>query len=137
MKCATRQHSTATMWKPARNKAADTCKNVVDRNKTRMPRGHASIVHTSSTTTYCHVPQHVSLAMTDSRLKPSTFYQTKTARHPTRSISSPTNETTGAKLLYTNGNWMLHVDCKWEIESDMSDQATTENGAVSGLTSRK
>ena len=42
-------------------------------------------------------------------------------------------ETTGAELHYDNGNWMLHVHTKTEVEPDRPEESTPENGTVLGV----
>lgn len=38
--------------------------------------------------------------------------------------------TMGAELHYQDGNWVLHIHRKRDVEFDTSDQATPENGTV-------
>jgi IS605 OrfB family transposase len=121
----------------ARNKAADACKSVVEQwkqgkkaSKPRFTSPHVVYDHRTAT----FHDEYVSLATVDGRIKaeyvlPDDERDTPHAEY----FFSDEYETTGAELHYSNGNWMLHIHCKTEVESDMSEQATTENGTVLGV----
>ncbi|QPV63627.1 transposase [Halosimplex litoreum] len=121
----------------ARNKAADACKSAVEKwkhgKKASMPHFTSPhLVYDHRTATFHD--DHVSLATLDGRIVaeyvlPDDERDTPHAEY----FFSDEYETTGAELHYTNGNWMLHVHCKVEVESDTSEQATPENGAVLGV----
>ncbi len=121
----------------ARNKAAEACKSVVEKwkqdKKASMPHFTSPhVVYDHRTTTFHD--DYVSLATTDGRIEadyilPDDGRDTPYAEY----LFSDEYETTGAELHYTNGNWMLHIHCKKEVESDMSEQATTTHGTVLGV----
>jgi len=121
----------------ARNKAADACKSVVKKwkqgKKASMPHFTSPhLVYDHRTATFHG--EYVSLATVNGRIKadyvlPDHERDTPHAEY----FFSDEYETTGAELHYTNGNWMLHVHCKKEVESDTSEQASTENGTVLGV----
>ena len=131
----TRLHSNHVQ--AARNKAADACKSVVKKWKQGKK---ASIPHfTSPHVVYDHRTatfhdKYVSLATVDGRIEadyvlPDDERDTPHADY----FFADEYETTGAELHYTNGNWMLHVHCKTDVEPDTSKQATPENGTVLGV----
>src|SRR6056297_3208342 len=121
----------------ARNKAAEACKSVVARwkqgkkaSKPRFTSPHVVYDHRTAT----FHDDYVSLATTDGRVEADYVLPNEGSDTPhTKYFFSDEYETTGAELHYTNGNWMLHIHCKQEVESDTSDQATTENGTVLGV----
>ena len=41
-------------------------------------------------------------------------------------------ETTGAELHYRNGDWVLHIHCKTDVEADTAEREPPENGTVLG-----
>jgi putative transposase len=120
----------------ARNKAADAAKSVLAKwkqgKKASMPHFTSPhLVYDHRTATFHD--DYVSLATVDGRIeadyvRPSEERETPHAEY----FFSEEYETTGAELHYTNGNWMLHIHCKKEVESDTPDQAT-ENGTVLGV----
>ncbi|WP_226008221.1 RNA-guided endonuclease InsQ/TnpB family protein [Natrinema salinisoli] len=121
----------------ARNKAAEACKSVVARwkkgkkaSKPRLTSPH--VVYDKRTATFHD--EYVSLATTDGRIEadyllPDDDNGTPHSEH----LFSEEYETTGAELHYRDGTWVLHVHCKKDVESDTSEQATTENGTVLGV----
>ena len=121
----------------ARNKAAEACKSAVERwkqgKKASQPRFTSPhLVYDHRTATFHD--DWVSLATTDGRIEadyvlPADERDTPHADY----FFSDEYETTGAELHYTNGNWMLHIHCKRDVEADASDQAPTENGTVLGV----
>ena len=121
----------------ARNKAAEACKSVVEKwkqgEKASKPYFNSPhLVYDHRTATF--YDDYVSLATTDGRIEadyvlPNSVQDTPHAEY----YFFDEYETTGAELHYTNGNWMLHIHCKKEVELDTSEQATTENGTVLGV----
>ncbi|TKR25035.1 RNA-guided endonuclease InsQ/TnpB family protein [Natronomonas salsuginis] len=121
----------------ARNKAADACKSVVERRKQAKK---ASIPHfTSPHLVYDHRTatfhnDYVSIATVAGRIEADYVLPDKERDTPHSAyFFSDEYETTGAELHYRNGNWMLHIHCKRNVETDTSEQATTENGTVLGV----
>ncbi|GAA0275830.1 transposase [Halobacterium noricense] len=120
----------------ARNKAADAAKSVLAKwkqgKKASMPHFTSPhLVYDHRTATFHD--DYVSLATVDGRIEadyvlPSDERETPHAEY----FFSEEYETTGAELHYTNGNWMLHIHCKTDVESNTPDQAT-ENGTVLGV----
>jgi len=121
----------------ARNKAAEACKSVVE--KWRQGK-NASMPHfTSPHLVYDHRTAtfhdgYVSLATINSRIEadyvlPDDERDTPHAEY----FFSDNYETTGAELHYTNGNWMLQIYCKTDVESDTPEQVITENRTVLGV----
>ena len=121
----------------ARNKAAEACKSVVAKWKQgkKASKPHFTsphVVYDHRTATFHD--DYVSLATTDGRIEADYVLPDKDSDTPhAEYFFSSEYETTGAELHYTNGNWMLHIHCKKDVESDMSKQATPENGAVLGV----
>jgi putative transposase len=121
----------------ARNKAAEACKSVVEKwkqgKKASMPHFTSPhIVYDHRTATFHD--EYVSLATVDGRIEadyvlPDNERDTPHAEY----FFSDEYETTGAELHYSNGNWMLHIHCKRDVESDTPEQDTTENGTVLGV----
>jgi len=121
----------------ARNKAAEACKSVVEKwkqgKKASMPHFTSPhLVYDHRTATFHD--QYVSLATTDGRIEadyvlPDDEQDTPHAEY----LFSDEYETTGAELHYRDGDWMLHIHCKKEVESATSEQAATENGTVLGV----
>ncbi len=121
----------------ARNKAAEACKSVV----TRWKQGKKALrpTFTSPHVAYDHRTatfhdEYVSLATVDGRIEadyvlPDNERDTPHAEY----FFSDEYETTGAELHFSNGDWVLHVHCKKEVEFDTSEQVTTENGTVLGV----
>jgi putative transposase len=121
----------------ARNKAADACKSVVEKWKQGT---NASMPHfTSPHLVYDHRTatfhdDYVSLATVDDRIEadyvlPADERETPHAEY----YFSDEYETTGAELHYSHGNWMLHIHCKREVESETPQQDAAENGTVLGV----
>ena len=121
----------------ARNKAAEACKGVVAKwkqgKKSSMPQfATPHLVYDHRTATFHD--DYVSLATTDGRIEAEYVLPDEDRETPHADyFFSGEYETTGAELHYSNGNWMLHIHCKTEVESDTSEQATTENGTVLGV----
>jgi len=121
----------------ARNKAADACKSVVEKwqqgKKASMPHFTSPhVVYDHRTATFHD--ESVSLATTDGRIEadyvlPADERDTPHAEY----YFSDEYETTGAELHYSDGNWMLHIHCKQEVESETPERASTENGTVLGV----
>ena len=121
----------------ARSKAADACKSVVERwkqgKKASMPHFTSPhLVYDHRTATFHD--EWVSLATVDGRIEadyvlPDSGRDTPHAEY----FFSDDYETTGAELHHSNGDWMLHIHCKTEVESDTPEQATPENGTVLGV----
>ena len=118
----------------ARNKAAEACKSVVAKwkqgKKASMPSFTSPhVVYDHRTATF--QDDYVSLATTDSRIEADYVLPDEDSDTPHADyFFSDKYETTGAELHYTNGNWMLHIHCKKDVESDTSEQVTPENGTV-------
>lgn len=121
----------------ARNKAAEACKSVVARWKNGK---HASkptftsphVVYDKRTATFHD--DSVSLATTEGRIEADYILPDEDSNTPhSEYFLSDEYEITGAELHYRDGNWVLHVHCKKDVETDTSDQATTENGTVLGV----
>ena len=121
----------------ARNKAADACKSVVEKwklgKKASMPHFTSPhLVYDHRTATFhdgC-----VSLATTDGRIEAEYVLPDEQRETPHADyFFSDEYETTGAELHYNNGNWMLHIHCKTDVESDTPEQSTPENGTVLGV----
>ncbi|RQG89494.1 RNA-guided endonuclease InsQ/TnpB family protein [Natrarchaeobius chitinivorans] len=121
----------------ARNKAAEACKSVVAKwkqgKKASMPYFTSPhLVYDHRTATFHD--EYVSLATVDGRIEADYVLPDKEPETPhVEYFFSDKYETTGAELHYTNGNWMLHIHCKTEVETDTSAQETTENGTVLGV----
>jgi putative transposase len=121
----------------ARNKAAEACKSVVARwkngKKASKPRFTSShVVYDHRTATFHD--DYVSLATTDGRVEADYVLPDEDTDTPhSEYLFSDEYETTGAELQYQDGDWVLHVHCKREVESDTSAQAATENGTVLGV----
>jgi len=76
----------------------------------------------------------VSLATTDGRVEADYILPNEDSDTPhSEYLFSDEYETTGAELHYRNEKWVLHIHCKKEVESDTSEEATTENGTVLGV----
>ena len=121
----------------ARNKAAEACKSVVAKWKQgkKASKPHFTsphVVYDHRTATF--YDDYVSLATTEGRIEADYVLPDEDSDTPhAEYLFADEYETTGAELHYTNGNWMLHIHCKKEVESDTSEQATTENGTVLGV----
>jgi len=121
----------------ARNKAAKACKSVVEKWKqgktASMPHFISPhLVYDHRTATFHD--EYVSLATTDGRIEADYVLPDDERDTPhTEYLFSNEYETTGAELHHSNGNWMLHVHCKPEVESDTSDMDATGNGTVLGV----
>ena len=131
----TRLHSNHVQ--AARNKAAEACKSVVQ--KWKQGKNASMPYFTSPHLVYDHRTatfhdDYVSLATVDGRIEadyvlPADERDTPHAEY----FFSDDYETTGAELHYTNGNLMLHIHCKRDVESDTLEQEPPENGAVLGV----
>ncbi|MDB9234421.1 hypothetical protein PN409_10860 [Halorubrum ezzemoulense] len=109
----------------ARNKAADACKSVVKKwkqgKKASMPHFTSPhVVYDHRTATFHD--EYVSLATTDGRIEsdyvlPDDEQDTPHAKY----LFSGEYETTGAELHYRDGDWMLHIHYKKEVESDTAE----------------
>ena len=121
----------------ARNKAAEACKSVVAKwkqgKKASKPYfSSPHVVYDKRTATFHD--EYVSLATTDARVEADYVLPNEDSDTPhTEYFFSDQYETTGAELHYTNGNWMLHIHCKREVESDTPEKATTTHGTVLGV----
>jgi IS605 OrfB family transposase len=121
----------------ARNKAADACKSVVARWKNGKKASKPTftsphVVYDHRTATFHD--EYVSLATVDGRIEADYVLPDEDSDTPhAEYFFSDEYETTGAELHYTNGNWMLHIHCKTEMESDTPKQAPSENGTVLGV----
>ena len=121
----------------ARNKAAEACKSVVEKwkqgKKASMPYFTSPhLVYDHRTVTFHD--EYVSLATVDGRIEAEYVLPDKARNTPhAEYFLSDEYETTGAELHHSNGNWMLHIHCKKDVESDTSEQATPENGTVLGV----
>jgi IS605 OrfB family transposase len=74
---------------------------------------------------------YVSLATTDGRIEADYILPDEDSDTPNSEyLFSNEYETTGAELHYHDGDWVLHVRRKRDVESGTSEQATTENGTV-------
>ncbi|WP_394739977.1 RNA-guided endonuclease InsQ/TnpB family protein [Natronococcus roseus] len=121
----------------ARNKAAEACKSVVARwkqgkkaSKPEFTSPHVVYDHRTAT----FHDDYVSLATTDGRIETDYLLPDEDSDTPhSEYLFSDEYETTGAELHYSDGNWILHVHCKKEVESDTSEQAATENRTVLGV----
>ena len=121
----------------ARNKAAEACKSVVARwkhgkkaSKPRFTSPH--VVYDKRTATFHD--DYVSLATTDGRIEADYLLPDEDTGTPhSEYLFSDEYETTGAELHYRDGEWVLHVHCKRDVEIDTPEQATTENGTVLGV----
>ena len=121
----------------ARNKAADACKSVVERWKLgkKASKPHFTsphVVYDHRTVTF--YDDHVSLATTNGRVEADYVLPDEDSDTPhAEYLFSDEYETTGAELHYQDGDWMLHIHCKKDIESDTPKQVATENGTVLGV----
>ncbi len=121
----------------ARNKAAEACKGVVAKwkqgKKSSMPQfATPHLVYDHRTATFHD--DYVSLATTDGRIEAEYVLPDEQRETPHADyFFSDEYETTGAELHYSNGNWMLHIHCKTDVESDTPEQATPGNGTVLGV----
>jgi putative transposase len=126
----------AGLVQAARNKAAEACKSVVARwkhgkkaSKPRFTSPHVVYDHRTAT----FHDEYVSLATTDGRIEADYILPDEDSDTPhAEYLFSDDYETTGAELHYCDGNWVLHIHCKKEVESDTPEQAT-ENGTVLGV----
>jgi putative transposase len=121
----------------ARNKAAEACKSVVARwkngKKASKPRFTSPHVVYDKRTATLH-DDYVSLATTDGRIEADYVLPDANSDTPhSKCLFSDKYETTGAELHYRDGNWVLHIHCKKDVESDTPEQATTQNGTVLGV----
>ena len=121
----------------ARNKAAEACKSVVGRWRTGKKASKPTftsphVIYDHRTATFHD--DYVSLATTDGRIEADYVLPDEDSDTPhSEYLFSDEYEIRGAELHYQNGDWVLHVHCKKEVESDTSEQATTENGTVLGV----
>ena len=121
----------------ARNKAAEACKSVVAKWKhgktASMPHFTSPhLVYDHRTATFHE--EYVSLATTDGRIDADYVLPDEDRDTPHAAyFFSNEYETTGAELHCSNGNWMLHIHCKREVEPDASEKTTPENGTVLGV----
>ncbi|NIC00877.1 IS200/IS605 family element transposase accessory protein TnpB [Halobacterium sp. R2-5] len=122
----------------ARNKAAEACKSVVARwqngKKASEPTFTSPhVVYDKRTATFHD--DYVSLATTDGRIEVDYVLPDEDSDTPhSEYLFSDKYEITGAELHYQDdGDWVLHVHCKTDVESDTSAQAATENGTVLGV----
>ncbi|SDG00592.1 RNA-guided endonuclease InsQ/TnpB family protein [Halorientalis regularis] len=121
----------------ARNKAAEACKSVVarwkqDKSASKPQFTSPHVVYDKRTATFHD--DYVSLATTDGRIEAEYVLPDEDSDTPhSEYLFSDAYETTGAELHYRNGDWILHIRCKNEVESDTSSQTTTENGTVLGV----
>jgi len=131
----TRLHSNHVQ--AARNKAAEASKSVVEQwkqgKKASMPHFTSPhVVYDHRTATFHD--EYVSLATVDGRIEADYVLPDENSDTPhAEYFFSDEYETTGAELHYSNGNWILHIHCKKEAESDTADEETTENGTVLGV----
>ena len=120
----------------ARDKAADACKSVVARwnngkkaSKPRFTSPHVVYDHRTAT----FHDEYVSLATVDGRIEADYVLPDEDSDTPhAEYFFSDEYETTGAELHYTNGNWVLHIHCKTDVESNTPEEAT-ENRTVLGV----
>ena len=76
----------------------------------------------------------MSLATTDRRIEADYILPDDDSDTPhSKYLFSDEYEITGAELHYRDGEWVLHIHCKKEVESDTSEKATPENGTVLGV----
>ena len=121
----------------ARNKAAEACKSVVARWKNGKKASKPTftsphVVYDHRTATFHD--DYVSLATTDGRIEADYILPDEKSDTPhSEYLFSTEYETTGAELHYHDGDWILHIHCKRDVDSDTSEQATTENGTVLGV----
>ena len=121
----------------ARNKAAEACKSVVARWKNGKRASKPTftcphVVYDHRTATFHD--EYVSLATTDGRIEADYVLPDGDSDTPhAEYFFSDEYETTGAELHYSSGNWMLHIHCKKDVESDTPEQATTTHGTVLGV----
>ena len=121
----------------ARNKAAEACKSVVEQwkqgKKASMPHFTSPhLVYDHRTATFHD--DYVSLATTDGRIEAEYVLPDENRETPRAEyFFSDEYETTGAELHYSNGNWMLHIHCKKDLEPNTPEQETIENGTVLGV----
>ncbi|WP_436931839.1 RNA-guided endonuclease InsQ/TnpB family protein [Halosimplex halobium] len=121
----------------ARNKAAEACRSVVARwkqgkaaSKPEFTSPHVVYDHRTAT----FHDEYVTLATTEGRVRADYVLPNDACGTPHgKYLLADDYETTGAELHYRDGDWMLHIHCKREVESDTSDQAATENGTVLGV----
>ncbi|QDX40806.1 RNA-guided endonuclease TnpB family protein [Salarchaeum sp. JOR-1] len=121
----------------ARNKAADACKSVVEKwkkgkkaSKPRFTSPHVVYDHRTAT----FHDDYASLATTDGRIEADYGLPDEDSDTPHSDyLFSNDYETTGAELHYHDGDWVLHIHCKTDVESDTPKQATPENGTVLGV----
>jgi len=127
----------AGLVQTARNKAAEACKSVVARWKNGK---HASkptftsphVVYDTRTATF--YDDSVTLATTEGRIEADYILPDEDNNTPhSEYLLSDEYEITGAELHCRDGDWVLHVHCKKDVETDTSIQATTENGTVLGV----
>ena len=121
----------------ARNKAAQACKSVVARWKNGKKASKPTftsphVVYDKRTATF--LDDHVSLATTDGRIEADYVLPDEDSDTPhSEYLFSDEYETTSAELHYRDGDWVLHIHCKRDVEPGTSEQAATENGTVLGV----
>ncbi|MDS0252444.1 RNA-guided endonuclease InsQ/TnpB family protein [Haloarcula argentinensis] len=121
----------------ARNKAAQACKSVVARWKNGKKASKPTftsphVVYDKRTATF--LDDHVSLATTDGRIEADYVLPDEDSDTPHSAyLFSDEYETTSAELHYRDGDWVLHIHCKRDVEPGTSEQAATENGTVLGV----
>jgi IS605 OrfB family transposase len=121
----------------ARNKAAEACRSVVARWK--QGKKASKPCFTSPHVVYDHRTatfhdDHVSLATTNGRIEPDYVLPDEDSDTPhSEYLFSSEYETTGAELHAQDGDWVLHIHCKKDVESGTTEQATPENGTVLGV----
>ena len=119
------------------DKAAEACKSVVARWKNGKKASKPTftsphVVYDHRTATFHD--DHVSLAATEGRIEADYVLPDEDSDTPhSESLFSDEYETTGAELHYQDGDWVFHILCTMEMESDTSERATTENGTVLGV----
>ena len=121
----------------ARNKTAEACKSVVARWKNGKKASKPTF--TSSHVVYDHRTatfhdDYVSLATTDGRIEADYVLPDEDNDTPhSEYLFSDEYETTGVELHYDDGEWVLHIHCKTDVESDTPETATPENRTVLGV----
>ena len=131
----TRLH--ANLVQNARNKAADAVQSVVARWKqgeyASKPRfTKPTVVYDKRCATFHD--EFVSLATVNGRIEVEYVLPDENRDTPhSRYLNNDDYEVTGAELHNKDSGWFLHLRTKAEMESDTSEQATTEHSTVLGV----
>jgi hypothetical protein len=123
----------------ARNKAAEACKSVVarwkqDKKASKPEFTSPHVVYDHRTATFHD--DYASLATTEGRVEADYVLPDEANDTPhSEYLFSDEYEITGAEPHYRDGDWVLHIHCKTEVESDTRTRQPPRTERFSGLTS--